>query len=217
MADIKDKIKKLLALAESPNENEARAALLKARELMAKNKLSEADFENKEVKLERIVTNIKWTTDSGNIWMAKLCTVIADNYLCSAAWQTPRGGRTHTLIITGMGDDAELCKTVIEYAVGFVNGAIKKAQRRSAGKDARTVAKSYAEGFILGLEIAFDEQKEEHPEWGLVVVKPKEVQDFEDGLGQKNIKTQRTGFDPLAYMKGQNDGMAFNAQRVLAG
>ncbi len=37
--NIKDKIAKLLALAESPNENEARAALLKARELMAGHKL----------------------------------------------------------------------------------------------------------------------------------------------------------------------------------
>ena len=31
MTDIKDKIAKLLALAESPNENEAKLALLKAR------------------------------------------------------------------------------------------------------------------------------------------------------------------------------------------
>jgi len=34
--DIKGKIRHLLALAESPNENEARAALLKARELLAR-------------------------------------------------------------------------------------------------------------------------------------------------------------------------------------
>ena len=33
--DYKDKIRKLIALAESPNEHEARDALLKARELMA--------------------------------------------------------------------------------------------------------------------------------------------------------------------------------------
>lgn len=37
--DYKDKIKKLLALAESPNENEAQAALLKARQLMAEHKI----------------------------------------------------------------------------------------------------------------------------------------------------------------------------------
>ena len=37
--DIRDKIAKLLSLADSPSEAEARAALLKARELMAKHKL----------------------------------------------------------------------------------------------------------------------------------------------------------------------------------
>lgn len=34
-ADLKDKIRKLLALAKSPEEHEAKAALLKARQLMA--------------------------------------------------------------------------------------------------------------------------------------------------------------------------------------
>lgn len=42
----KAKIKKLLALAESPVEAEAQAALLKARELMAKHKLSERDLKD---------------------------------------------------------------------------------------------------------------------------------------------------------------------------
>ena len=35
MSDIRNKISKLLSLADSSNENEARAALLKARALMA--------------------------------------------------------------------------------------------------------------------------------------------------------------------------------------
>ena len=39
--NIKDKIAKLLALAESPNENEAKAALLKARELLSLIHISE--------------------------------------------------------------------------------------------------------------------------------------------------------------------------------
>lgn len=36
--DYRDKIAKLLALAESPNENEAKAALLKARAMMTAHK-----------------------------------------------------------------------------------------------------------------------------------------------------------------------------------
>ena len=51
MADnYKEKIKKLLALAESDNENEAKAALLKAKELMAQHKIEEADLEDAQNK-----------------------------------------------------------------------------------------------------------------------------------------------------------------------
>lgn len=42
--DIEKKIRKLLALSESPNEFEAQAALLKARKLMAEYKLTEAEL-----------------------------------------------------------------------------------------------------------------------------------------------------------------------------
>lgn len=216
MADIKDKIKKLLALGTSPNENEARSALLKARELMAKNKLSEEDFEEvKKADLKTIICeDIKWTTDSGYIWMTDLCKVIADNYCCTAAWQTRRGTRTHTLVIAGIGEDADLCKEVITYAVDYVKSAIKRLERRSAlGHDA--VASSYAKGFILGLELAFEEQKDEHPEWGLVVMKPQEVTDYENGLGNKSVRTKKKDFDPLAYMRGQNDGQSFNMGKVI--
>ena len=40
----KERIRKILALAESPNEHEAKAALLKARQLMAEHKLSESEI-----------------------------------------------------------------------------------------------------------------------------------------------------------------------------
>ena len=39
--DYKERIRKLLALAKSPEENEAKAALLKARRLIAEHKLTE--------------------------------------------------------------------------------------------------------------------------------------------------------------------------------
>lgn len=54
--NIKDKIAKLLALAESPNENEAKAALLKARELMAEHKLRREDV--KKAKKEKVIRKV---------------------------------------------------------------------------------------------------------------------------------------------------------------
>ena len=219
MASVKEKIQKLLALAGSPNVNEARAALLKAKELMAAHKLTEADFD--DLKKQELKTfkceDITWTTDSGRIWMVRLAKLICDEYLCVAAWGTRPGSRTHVLHITGMEDDLEICKPVIGYAVGFVEGQIKILQRRYRRQDPKAIANSYAEGFIMGLEMAFEEQKESHPEWGLVVVKNGEVQDYEDSLGSRSVKTKQASFDPLAYMKGQVDGKEFTSKKVLEG
>lgn len=217
MSDIKEKIRKLLNLASSPYEGEAMAALLKAKELMAKHKLTEADFEEakKQEMVHLQVDDIKWTTDSGEVWVASLCGLIAENYCCVTCWFTPRKTRTHILQITGMQEDAELCTEVIKYAVGFVRGAVKDLQIRYRREDPKSIMMSYAKGFTQGLELAYEDQKEEHPEWALVVVKPEEVKQFEEGLGTKSVRTHQTAFNPTAHLQGFNDGREFNPQRVL--
>ena len=48
MSKIQERVAKLLALADSPNEHEARAALLKARELMAEYKLQPEEVQTSE-------------------------------------------------------------------------------------------------------------------------------------------------------------------------
>lgn len=215
--DIRDKIKKLLALATSSNENEAKSALLKAKKLMMDHKISEAEMQdlNEQELVHLQCDNIRWTTDSGEIWVTNLADLIADNHLCSCSWLTRKGTRTHTLHIHGLGTDVELCKSVIEYAVGFVRSRIKIEQRRRVTSNPKSVAASYAKGFILGMELMYDEQKDEHPEWGLVVSKPQEVEEFMKSLGKKSVRTRQTEFDPLAYLKGQNDGRQFSTRRVL--
>lgn len=215
--NVKEKIKKLLSLATSPNENEAKAALLKAKELMAKNKLSEKDFEDekKQDLVHLTCENVRWTTDSGDIWMATLCQAISEEHMCVAAWSTVRGRRTHTLTITGLKDDAEICKEAIEYAVGFVMGQIKILTRKSASCNAKSIRASYGEGFTLGLKMAYDNQKEKHPEWGLVVVKSDKVKSYEDNLGTKSVKTKKSSFDPLAFAQGQMDGHEFNSRKAI--
>lgn len=77
--DYKDKIRKLLALAKSPEPEEAKLALLKARKLMAEHKLSERDLE------ERNTTVIKRAisetfSKKANSWMDPLSIIIGENY-----------------------------------------------------------------------------------------------------------------------------------------
>jgi hypothetical protein len=218
---IRDKIKKLLALGQSPNENEARDAILLARKLMIKHKMSEADITDHDAsKMVHQTCDIKWTTDSGEIWITDICRLISDNYCCVSAWNHQHGTRTYKLVLTGMENDLQVCKDVIEYAVGFVRGRIKIQQKKYFG-DPKTIATSYAKGFVSGLEMAFEDQDEkeeqENQNWALVVQKPEEVQKYADSLGSRNVKTRKTQFDPLAYMKGQNDGRNFSANKVLQG
>lgn len=69
--DIEKKIRKLLALSESPNEFEAQAALLKARQLMAEYKLTEAELHEGNKKIKTIKTSISCTKQT-NFWIFTL-------------------------------------------------------------------------------------------------------------------------------------------------
>ncbi len=64
--DYKTKIKKLLALSESPNEHEARAVLLKARQLMAEHKLAETELEDPVKQKVSLMPRITFEIICGN-------------------------------------------------------------------------------------------------------------------------------------------------------
>lgn len=119
MDNYKEKIKKLLALARSNNEHEARAAILKAREIMARYKLTEADLEEKgNRKIKTINTGIVYTSRTG-LWITHLQKVIAENYCCttSVGRITKQKMEVH---FTGFEDDLEICNEVFQYAVDTV-------------------------------------------------------------------------------------------------
>lgn len=126
--DIRDKIAKLLALADSPSEAEARAALLKARELMAKHKLRPEEIkkaENVKVIKETIGVSCTGMTDP---WMPNLTAVIAGHYCCCSFRQTIKGKKTKHIGLVGLEDDFAICKSVVLYAIDCIQ-ATKKGDR----------------------------------------------------------------------------------------
>ena len=75
--DYKEKIRKLLALAESPNEHEARAALLKARQLMAEHKLTEAELKDVEKQQVKDVRTDITCSKRRDPWIVSLSAIIS--------------------------------------------------------------------------------------------------------------------------------------------
>lgn len=210
------KIKKLLALSESSNEYEAKVAMLKAQELLAKHKLSLKEIEEHEdINVMEGKTNITFRQGK---WKGKLADLIAENFGCYHYYRT---NRTHTIIFMGKDEDVTVCKMVLEYAVDSINSVVNRLryQYRKEGYSTKGLENDYALGFIEGLEYAFEEQKQENQEWGLVLARDKEVVEAyekKEFIGSINTNTNFQGFNE-AYFKGVEDGEKFSISDKIVG
>ena len=220
----KVKIKKLLALAESPVEAESRAALLKARELMARHKLSERDLKDeggqevKDVELEITCSKRR------DPWIVNLSGVIAENYCCKGYRRHSSGSQTQRMGFIGFEDDVEICAAVFKYAVDCVQAKVKeiKKEYKKHGFRADYIKKlcdSYGYGFVNGADKAFKRQQEELPqEWGLVLATPKEVQEASAHWRQHEFKARAAQAENLhitAFSSGYADGKRFDPKHRL--
>lgn len=222
MIDIKDKIAKLLALAGSPNEHEAKAALLKARELMAEHKLRP-----EEVKRAENVTVIRQTIDvtctkMTNTWATQLSAIIAEHYCCKAFRNHRHGEKKVTIGFVGLEDDFEICTSIYRYAFDCVERRSKaiKVEYKDTYTVAylRQIANAYGYGFCSGLKDAFDKQEEEHEqEWGLVLVTPQAVVDAMKNMGkaQSYGKADFSGHKIHFAREGYEDGQKFDPSTKL--
>lgn len=130
---INEKIAHLLALASNnPSEAEAKAALLKARELMAKHKLRPEDCKQSEnVRVIRELVGVECTAMT-NPWAVSLSAVIAEHYCCCSYRNRYTGRKVNTIGFVGLEDDFEICKRVFLYAYDCVMSVLKRDIERNS-------------------------------------------------------------------------------------
>lgn len=218
--DYKEKIKKLLALAESPNEHEAKAALLKARQLMAEHKLTEAelkDVEKKEVK--EVWTDIT-CGKRRNPWAVHLSATIGENYCCKGCRRHRAGEQTQYIGFIGLEDDVEVCVAIFKYAVDCILAEIKHIKKDNDCYNSNYVKRlcdSYGYGFVVGIAEAFEEQQRENEEgWGLVLVMPQEVLEAAEHIGHAEFRSRaEKTISGDAYAQGYRQGKEFDPTKRL--
>jgi hypothetical protein len=117
---IKDKIRKLLALSKSDNENEAAAALEKANKLIGKYELDEADLRFQSVNVKSGKTHIPWKNVIANAvsWL----------YGCHTCLKRSLG----ETIFTGEELDAFLASEMYSYLIKTIERCAKKSIRKNA-------------------------------------------------------------------------------------
>lgn len=217
MADIREKIRNLFDLASSDNEHEAKAALLKAQELMVKHKLSEKDINLiKKQEVRTINTGLKYST-ANNSYILGLTEVIAGNYCCVKYATRNYKAKTREMVIAGLEEDVEICMQVLQKAVQTIMANEKKLTYRKGytNKEKKIVKSSYEKGFVKGLDEMFRLQKKSNEaEWGLVLVIPEEVKSVTEGMKKSNFRQKNNGYDNDAYLRGKEDGSQFNPERM---
>lgn len=224
MVDYKEKIRKLLALAESPVEAEARAALLKARQLMAEHKLTERECRAAEKQAVRDVLTDITCSKRREPWIIPLSATIGESYCCKGYRKRYYGQQTQHVGFIGLEDDVEICIAVFKYAVDCIRAGVKKIKAEYAeyapyySKFIKQECDSYGYGFVRGVDTAFERQGEENrEEWGLVLVMPKEVTEAAQHLGQEHFKSRaEDNLSAGAYRQGYAEGREFDPTRRIA-
>lgn len=217
--DIIVKIKKLLALADSKNENESQVALMKAQALLMKHKLSLKDVEGYEVNVINVIkTATDFTFDYKSKWKGALATLIANNLGCYCYYKTYR---KHRIVFLGKDEDVTICCIMYEYALDCINKNSNRIARKlnRQGLSGAGVLGDYALGFIDGLRTKFEEQKEANKEWGLVLVKDeKVVAEYEKLKFSRSISTKHAfSGNSNAYYEGVEEGKKFSISDKVAG
>lgn len=220
--DIKEKIAKLLALADSPNEHEAKAALLKARELMALHKLRPDDIT--AIRTEKVIQKTVdiTCTKLTNSWATRLAAVVASHYCCKSYRSRHKYEKKITIGFVGLEEDFEICVHIFQYAYDCVVSECKALRRKY--KDIynssylRKITNAYGEGFCMGLQDAFQKQEAAHEqEWGLVLQAPKAVMDIANLMkkGRQYGEIDYTGDAEHFVSKGMQDGQRFDPSTKL--
>jgi len=160
MADtsIVDKIKKLLALATSSNENESTAAAEKASLLLAQYNLSLADLgpnHQEEIDESRVETTSKFVT-----WKMILLSGIAEANGCNAM----RNSYTGSMFLVGTSTNLTVCTHLYEYLSQAIE---RRANYRKGNGRGLAYLNAFRVGCATRLRQRLLEQKQEMEESGI--------------------------------------------------
>lgn len=156
----KVKIQRLLALGESPNPNEAAAAIKKAQQLMLQYQLSESDVTEIEPDLySQLISDIvvnEFPGSAEDVWKRHLIEVVASIMGTLVIYRRPSSRKsTHTFKI--MGNRSAVCNTIwmYQYLEDAAKAAAKKRWKRDSvhyrRRDYQKHRKSFLIGFVVGV------------------------------------------------------------------
>lgn len=201
---IKSKIKKLLALSKSPNENEAALALKKATELMAQYKINESEFSGYTMK------SVKATKRYVE-WRAIVANAVENLY----ATYHYRNVNTGEFIFYGEELDVFMSTEMFSYLIKTIDRMASQNIRKNAKYHFR---QSYRSGLASRLYDRMEELGQNcswrNPE---ELAKAKqEICDYVNNSKELSYSTTKTGrMNIKAWCRGKNDADGISLSRQM--
>lgn len=213
-----EKIKKLLSLAESNNENEALSSLAKARKLMAKYKIEISEIQSEQDNKEKIIKDGFGITYNGRqVWKGNLSVIISDNFGCYCYINNS----DKNIIILGKETDVKVVQQLILFGINIIEKESAKLVKeyKRVGRSTRGLTKEYGLGFCKGVKEKFEKQNKSNTEGcQLMIIKDKDVEKEFKALHTRKSrsKSRRYSEHEDAYAKGYKEGKQFSANGRLA-
>jgi hypothetical protein len=215
-----EKIKKLLALANSSNEHEAALAAGHAQRLLSEHNLAMADIEasHKPDKADKVETAVSKTLPK---WMRHLSAGVSTAFDCQAVHHPATGKMT----FIGVGADVQIAAYTFTYLDRTVRKLCSNYMKQHAGSSITSrhrelMRQSYYLGAVSTIIARLMEQKVQTPvtTGALVPVKEGLIRQAMNEIGNlRTMRSRRSYINGAAYAKGQTDGGQVGISRGITG
>ena len=213
-----DRIKKLLALANSSNEHEAALAAAHAQRLLAAHNLAMADItaSDRPQKADRVETDVARSLPK---WIRHLSAAVSSAFDCQAIHHPTAGKMT----FIGVGADVQVAaytftyldRTVRKLCAGYLK---QHAGSMMAGRQRELLRHSYNLGAVSTITRQLQDQKRQTPvtPGALVPVKAGLISKAVNEMGPiRTIRSRRSYISATAYSQGQTDGQQVSIRQGL--
>lgn len=204
-----EKIKKLLALANSSNEHEAALAAAHAQRLLSEHNLAMADIEaaHKPDKADKVETAVSKSLPK---WLRHLSAGVSTAFDCQAVHHPATGRMT----FIGVGADVQIAAYTFTYLERTVRKLCATYMKRHAGgtlaaRHRELMRQSYYLGAVSTITARLREQKVQTPvtTGALVPVKEGLIKQAMNEIGNlRTVHSRRSYVNSDAYGSGQTDG-----------
>jgi hypothetical protein len=215
-----EKIKKLLALANSSNEHEAALAAGHAQRLLSEHNLAMADIEatHKPDKADKVETSVSKTLPK---WLRYLSSGVSTAFDCQAVHFPSKG----TMSFIGVGADVQ----VAAYTFAYLDRTVRRlctnymkfhVSSTIPSRHRELMRQSYYLGAVSTINTRLREQKVQTPitTGALVPVKAGLIKQAMKEIGNlRTVRSRKSYINTDAYTKGQTDGRQVGIHKGIGG